>query len=335
MKSFEQVLTEVSVDKSPATVSTKKKVFSMYEDFLGGRTPTIENGEEFIQSKKGISPSTVNSYRMGLRTYFNHNDIEIPKNKFKSVKANNVREDKFVTPKEVDELYLIADNLRDKAVIRTLYHAGLRAKELIKLNVGDLDLKNHKINVRGVKKSHRVRVVRLILPEVVTPTLRAFLKRRGIDYNNPSSEDKKKPLLTTKNGKRRITYEIIRNTFRKLGGAIGKEDLSAHWLRHGYVVWCKKQGIPPEITARLIGDTVKTTVDIYSHYSQDDVDRVFAKLDGNLPELESKEKSPIDEIGELKEHNKALEGRIKKLENIVTKLFDEGLVDTEKFLKPS
>jgi integrase len=315
MKSFNHVIASLEVDKkSNATIETKKKVFGMYEEFLKGETPSIENAEDFIRSKSSRSNNTLNAYKMGLRTFFNYNKIKIPEDSLKSIRKNSVREDKYVTPKQVDELYLVADNLRDKTIIRVLYHSGIRAKELVKLDIGNLDLDNQKINVRGVKLSHRVRVVRLILPELVIPTIRAYLKQRGIDYDNLSAEDKKQPLILSNKTKGRVTYDLIRNVFLKLRKSTGNPDLTGHWMRHGYVVWCKKQGIPPEITAKLIGDTVKTTVEIYSHYSEDDVDRVFSKIDGNLLEPDFKDKSPLDEIVELKEQNKGLLKRLDEME---------------------
>jgi len=323
MKSFAEVLKELKHDgRTEKTIRSYKNVYEQYERFLNGKKPTIDNAEEFIKTKENLSPASIHNYRMALRTYFKYNNIEIPKGRLKGLKVNNVREDKYVTRKEVDELYKAADSLRDKVIVRLLFHAGLRAGELVRLNVGDLDLKNQRINVKGEKRSHKVRSVRLIRPELVIPTIRAYLKQRGIDADNPSYKDKKQPLVLNKFGTKRVNYTTIHRVIKELGKVIGKEDLSPHWLRHGFVVWNKEHGVPAEICAIQIGDTYETTVKIYSHFSQSDVDRIYDQIHG-YSEDEKKFKNPIDEIEELKEINKDLERRINKLEQkieLLTKL---------------
>lgn len=205
------------------------------------------------------------------------------------------------------------------------------------MDVGDLDLDNHRVYIKGRKKSHRVRSVRFIRPELVIPTLRAYLQQRGIDHKDPKNRDK--PLLLSDRGNR-LSYQRLYEIVRRYREAIAKPDLSPHWLRHGFVVWNKKHGVPAEITAMQIGDTIKTTQEIYSHYSQSDVDQVYDKIQGKIQEDDKATISPIDEIEELKEGKKALEKRLKKLEEEMTVMKDikelrEGLEKVAKAGKGS
>lgn len=320
MATFERVLKKLEEEKkSPRTVDVYRAIYMQYAKFLGGRKPTVENAEEWLGTKSHLAAASISLRRMAFRTLFNGLGVEIPKGRLKSLRVNNVREDKFVTRAQVDQLHRVAD-LRDKVVIRMLYHAGLRAQELVDLNVEDLDLKNHRVYVNGLKGSHKVRSVRFIRPELVIPTIRAYLQKRGIDLGNPGDRGKE-PLVLGKNGQGRITYEPMREAVKRLGGAIGKPDLSPHWLRHGFVVWNKVHGVPPEITARQIGDTVQTTTMVYSHYSQSDVDRVYDEIQGRVPEEDKAVKNPIEEIDELREMNRGLEKRLEEQ--------DERLKDQE------
>ena len=265
---------------------------------------------------------------MALRTYFKKLGIEIPRGELKPLKFNNIREDKFVTRKEVDTLYRCADRLRDKVAIRLLYHAGLRSTELLNLDVGNLDLQNERINVPSIKEGRKIRRVRLIRPELVIPTVRSFLEQRGINPDKPTKEQLKEPLI--KGYKGRLTYKQLWENIQKLGPTIGKPDLSPHWLRHGFAVWNKVHGAGVEVCAMQMGDTPETVAKIYSHFSESDIDREYDQIQGRISGDKPANKNPIDEIDELKADNNNLRMELEELktqQNIVMKvLAKEGLI---------
>jgi len=315
-------LEDMENSKAPGTIKAYRQVYNQYGGFLGRKKPTIENAEDFIKELEA-KPASLNFYMMAIRTYFRENDIDIPIKKLKTISGiNNIKEDKYVTRKEVDTLHKCANNLRDKVIVRMLYHAGLRATELINMNVGDLDLANERITVDGLKGSHRRRRVRFIRPELVIPTVRAYLQQKGIDSVHLSKEQKEEPFILNKN-KKRIAYSGLRKVVNNLGTAIGKDDFTPHWLRHGFVVWNKVHGVQPEITAMQIGDTVETTTRIYSHYNESDIDRVYDEIQGKIKEDEPSVRNPIDEVEELKIINIRMEERINKLEKAF-ELFAKG-----------
>jgi integrase len=266
---------------------------------------------------------------MAIRTFFNYNNIEIPKKRLKTIAVNNVREDKFVTYDEVKKLVRASNNLRDKVIIRTLYHGGMRSEELINLNVGDLVLNEYKINVKGVKGSHRVRRVRLVIPKDIIPTITGYLQQRGINPDSITESQKKEPLLISKKTGDRIGYQTIKLVIKALGPSINKSDLTPHWLRHGHVVWCKISGIPAESTARNIGDRVETTMKIYSHFTEDDRDRDFDLAEGKGEE-KIIFKDTLEELEEQQIINKTLEETVSKLaaqQEIILKVLEEkGLI---------
>ncbi len=323
MKTFEQVITDLENDrKSPRTVELYGLVYNAYGKFLGGRQPSIENAKKFLATKNHLSDASISSYRMAFRTFFNYNGIEIPKGDLKAIPYTNTRQDKFVTRTEVDELVKCCDTLRDKVIIRLLYHAGPRAMELVAMDVGDLEFNKHRVRIkpleglRKLKTGPKVRSVRFIRPELVIPTLRAYLTQRGIDPDRVTEKQRKEPLLLGERRKndKRLGYPGVHKIVKDLGKCISKPDLSPHWLRHGFVVWNKVHGVQPEITAMQIGDTVATTTKIYSHYNQSDVDRVYDELQGKATPEDIKNKDPLDMIEELQESNKNLETRVMEME---------------------
>lgn len=298
---------------SEATTKTYYRVLELYFKWINrnGKEKGIATAEEYVKSRvEEIKPATISLYRMTLRTYFRLNNIEIPKDRLKGMKVNNVREDKFITRAEVDELIRACDNLRDKVIFRLLFHTGVRASELLTIKGGDFDFANWRVYIRGLKGSHEVRSVRFIRPELVIPTIKAYMKQRSIDTKNPKHR-KKTLIISNRGGK--MSYTRLREIVGKYANVIGKPDLSPHWFRHGFVVWNKYHNVPAEVTAMQIGDTIKTTQDIYSHFSQADVDRVYDKMEGKREELDN-EKDPIDIMEDMIIENRALRERMERLE---------------------
>lgn len=325
--------------KRPGTIRGYRYKVKPYLKWLKNKKPTVDNAEEFVRWYVGnngkLSKSAINHYKNALRNYLKAHRIEIPRGRLQIKRCNSVREDKFISLSEVNDLVRMADNLTEKVIFRLLFHSGVRAKELLNIKVGDLDLDTHRLNVRGLKKSHKIRSVRLIRPELCVPTITAYLAQRGVSPDNPKDRDKQL-LVGTLYGEP-LSYEILRRIVHRYGKRIGKPDLTAHWFRHGFVVWNKEHGIPAEVTAMQIGDTIKTTMEIYSHFSQADVDRVMDELEGKAPRAE-REKDPIDEIEELKESNKDMRHRLEEMEKQILdskllgklEVYEQRLAELEK-----
>lgn len=69
----------------------------------------------------------------------------------KTIKANEMREPKILSAKEIESMMKATTKLRDKTMLSVGYEAGLRATELLGLNLYDVsfDDKGAKISVRG------------------------------------------------------------------------------------------------------------------------------------------------------------------------------------------
>jgi len=299
----------------------RESTIKVYKSVVGGflewakknnKGVDVDSAEEYVRERATeLSPAGLHFYKMGLRTYFRLSGIEIPRGKLKALRVNNVREDKFITLAELDTIIRACNNLRDKVIFRLLFHTGVRARELLNIRVGDLDLRNKRVFIRGLKNSKRVRSVRFIRPELVIPLIKGYLRQRGIDPDNPAHKDE---YLIVSNRGRRMSYSRLREIVRKYGKAIGKEDISPHWFRHGFVVWNKIHNVPAEVTALQIGDTIRTTQEIYSHFSQVDVDRVYDQLEGVVEPARREEKDVVEYVEELQVKNEILSEKLQELE---------------------
>jgi len=115
----------------------------------------------------------------------------------------------------------------DELIIEILANTGLRASELIALDIADLPI-SHGKDVIWIQdgKGHVSRTIDI--PESLNKRLARFVKlyRKGAKPNSP--------LLVNSKGKRMI-YRSIYEKIRKLGKQSGIGSLHPHTLRHTYL----------------------------------------------------------------------------------------------------
>lgn len=69
-------------------------------------------------------------------------------------------------PADIKKLMITADNFRDRCIIKTLYWLGLRRKELVELDVRDLDVARKRVTIWN-DKGGKTRVVPIIDDEYI------------------------------------------------------------------------------------------------------------------------------------------------------------------------
>ena len=115
----------------------------------------------------------------------------------------------------------------DELVVELLVNTGIRASELVSLNIADLPVTHGKdgVWIRNGKGN----VTRTVdIPDKLKKRLERFVKlyRKGAKSKNPL-------LVSTKGG--RIIYRSIYEKIRKLGKQSGIGKLHPHMLRHTYL----------------------------------------------------------------------------------------------------
>lgn len=158
---------------------------------------------------------------------------------------------------EVVHLLSKVKNIKHKAILMTIYSAGLRCGELCHLKITDIDSSRMRIVVRNAK-GHKDREV--ILSRKLLDFLRYYVKQF-------------KPTLFLFNGQRTgmaISPRTIQKVFKMtLKRSNIQKKASLHTLRHSYATHLMNMGIDIRIIQQLLGHkSVKTTL-IYCHLTQD------------------------------------------------------------------
>ena len=161
--------------------------------------------------------------------------------------------------------------LRDRAILETLYSAGLRVSELVGTNLGDLDLQDGLVCVRGKGKRERLAP----LGSFAVKAIRNWLKKR-VPAKGLSSEESSAVFLN-KFGKRLSTRSVARmlEKYLKLTGL----DLrtSPHTLRHSFATHLLDGGADIRSVQELLGHKSLVTTQIYTHVSTAGLRKAYEK----------------------------------------------------------
>jgi integrase/recombinase XerC len=154
-----------------------------------------------------------------------------------------------------------ADNplgLRDRAILETLYSAGLRVSELTGLDLGDLDLDSGLATVRGKGKRERLA---LLGPQSLA-AVRSWLEARAA---LPRAARGRDALFLNKNGTRLTTRSVGRLLAKYLARAGLDPRTSPHSLRHSFATHLLDRGADIRSVQELLGHRSLGTTQIYTH----------------------------------------------------------------------
>ena len=218
----------------------------------------------------GYAKSSVSRRLASMRSFFKfaQREGECQQNPAKPLR-NPRRERKlphFLTTDEIKKLLAAppvkdAMGYRDRAILETMYSAGLRVSELVGINLDDLDLESGLVRVRGKGKKERLAP----LGSFAMRALRIWLKHRQPAIGLPKKVGS--PVFLNRFGKRITTRSIGRmlEKYLKLTGL----DLrtSPHTLRHSFATHLLDRGADIRSVQELLGHKSLVTTQIYTHVS--------------------------------------------------------------------
>lgn len=162
---------------------------------------------------------------------------------------------KSLNPAKKSELRLLA-------FIHVLLDTGLRLKEIISLNINDLNLRDKTLFIRNPKG----RVMRTVyFGQETKKLLLRYLKEYQL-----SPDDIKEPLFQTLDGRRRWDRRTIQDNLRELGKKAGlTSSCHAHKFRHTLAINSIRAGMNPVVLQKLMGHKDLKTTMIYVNLTND------------------------------------------------------------------
>ncbi len=151
--------------------------------------------------------------------------------------------------------------LRDRAILETLYSAGLRVSELTGLNVEDVELRDGVAMVRGKGRKERLA---LLGP----PAIEAIEKWLPERHNLAGPRALQQPaLFLNRSGTRLSTRSVGRLLEKYLAQAGLDPRTSPHTLRHSFATHLLDAGADIRSVQELLGHRSLATTQVYTHVS--------------------------------------------------------------------
>ncbi|MBM80798.1 MAG: tyrosine recombinase [Planctomycetaceae bacterium] len=172
----------------------------------------------------------------------------------------------FLTEKQVGKLLLAppankTEGLRDRAILETIYSAGLRVGELVSLDTTDWDRDADIIRVRGKGRKERIAPI----GSFASKALSRWFEVRKPDPKG--SMDQTAAIFLNRFG-RRLTTRSVGRMLEKYILQCGLDSLtSPHTLRHSFATHLLDGGADLRSVQEMLGHKSLTTTQIYTHVS--------------------------------------------------------------------
>ena len=156
--------------------------------------------------------------------------------------------------------------IRDQAILSVLYYSGLRASELVSLNIQSLSLPQRII--RAIGKGNKERIVPIT--EECRKDVDIYLKTTRRELISRSNEVPPTPaLFLNKYGERLRTRGleyILDQIEEKTGTFVG---LHPHVLRHSFATTLLENGADLRVIQELLGHESLNTTQVYTHVTEE------------------------------------------------------------------
>ncbi len=182
----------------------------------------------------------------------------------------------FLSTDEIDKLLSAPQGksamaLRDRAILETLYTAGLRVSELVDLCEGDLDFPQGILRVRGKGRKERLAP----LGSFADKALHAWLIQRKLAPQE--SAGRAAPVFVNRFGTRLTTRSVGRMLEKYLRETGLDRRTSPHTLRHSFATHLLDRGADIRSVQELLGHKSLVTTQIYTHVSTNNLRQAYEK----------------------------------------------------------
>ncbi|MFC1562415.1 site-specific tyrosine recombinase/integron integrase [candidate division KSB1 bacterium] len=221
--------------------------------------------------KKGISNKSLRRKLSCLRTFFKFMLREkiVSKNPTYAVPQPRFHRGlpKFLS---INQIFDAIDNIkgdkilsiRNKAILVLFYLTGMRLRELVSIDMKDIDFYNLTVKIKGKGSKERI----VPFGHSGKKILGEYIKVRGELLKDKSTVDKE-ALFLSKSGKRISPRDVERIIEKLLIQYVGGEKINPHALRHTFATHLLDEGADLRAVKELLGHESLSSTQIYSHIS--------------------------------------------------------------------
>ena len=238
-------------------------------------------------SEHGSAPSTVARKIASLRSFYRslveHGRVQQNPADLLTAPKRRRRLPRTLKPAEVAALLDRVPTstpleLRDRALFELAYASGLRAEELVNLDVASLDYDDEQVRVEG--KGGKTRIVPV--GEHALNALRAYAER-GRPALSPTrsgggtAAGEEPALFLSKSGRRLSTSDVRRRLRVWARHAAVQAGASPHWLRHSFATHLLEGGADLRAIQELLGHASLSTTQVYTRVESARLRTVYSR----------------------------------------------------------
>jgi integrase/recombinase XerD len=278
---------------------------NLSKDTIGTYIRALRNWDKFLQSRgvalekasredlrayldqhrvRGISRRAVKGYFSAISCFYDYlvyeeklpvNPVTAVKKRYlQAYKDNGGHTHQLVTVEQAAVLVEELSNPRDKALLMLMFKTGIRCREMLALDVTDINFENQSITLKPTaKRSNRV----VFFDDECENYLRRWMRLR--EYRNL----KKVPaLFVTSQG--RLSKSVVDAVLREAATRLGLNDrncddlenhFTAHCCRHWFTTYLDRAGMKREHIQFLRGDAGGDAIDIYIHNDMEKIRKEY------------------------------------------------------------
>lgn len=179
----------------------------------------------------------------------------------------------FLKDSEIDRLFDDVtypegfEGQRDRLVLLTFYHTGIRLSELRGLDVSDVDLMRGELKVTGKRNKQRI----VPFGEELCSALKTYVELRGQMACADGA------LFVTLKGKRMTKVQVYGLVRHYLSLVTTQKKKSPHVLRHTFATAMLNHGADLEAIRDLLGHESIRTTEVYTHTTFADLKKEYER----------------------------------------------------------
>jgi integrase/recombinase XerC len=155
-------------------------------------------------------------------------------------------------------------DLRDQAILETLYSTGTRVSELVGMNREDVNLKDGIVRVKGKGRKERLVPIGAVALEAIKEYQRAL---QNSALNEPAV------FLNSRGG--RLTARSVERVVAAYSSRLAVGKISPHALRHSFATHLLDEGADLRAIQELLGHASLDTTQKYTHLAMDQLLKVY------------------------------------------------------------
>jgi len=271
---------------SPHTIRSYRADLASFVAFLGeskadpsellSASPKRLRAYSAWLSAQGYSSGTIARRLASLRSFYRFHRTRGAVDTDPTAALRNPKQPKRL-PKalRVDEIERLLESipqakpldLRDRALLETLYGGGLRVSELVGLDLDDLDEEHAAVTVRGKGRRERFAPIGARALDWLRRWIAARIPDRAAG----------RALFLNRDGRRLSSRSVDRIVKARLLQAGLSPDASPHALRHSFATHLLDRGADLREVQELLGHKNIATTQIYTHVSMERLKKVYER----------------------------------------------------------